>query len=52
MCLTPWQAFEELLAKYDKDNKGGLTYKVCRRVWQLGCCCSLGAANKPRMPQT
>ena len=22
------QRFEELMSKYDKDNKGGLTYKV------------------------
>lgn len=33
----PPQKFEELMAKYDKDNKGGLTYKaskVGRVVWR------------------
>lgn len=29
------QKFEELMSKYDKDDKGGLTYKVCHNDYDL-----------------
>jgi len=48
LCTCVWccaQKFEEMLAKYDKDNKGGLTYKV--RMLPSGKSVKLGVLLQP-----
>jgi hypothetical protein len=41
------QAFEEIFAKYDRDNKGGLTYREVREMCAEQVCAVCAAVGRP-----